>query len=137
MDAVVSFLFKYPSRVWARGDVVWSPVVPVWLVIVLAVVALAVAAVAYARVRGVPRLERGTMFALRTLALLIVVACLLRPTLVVASAVPQRNMLAILLDDSRSMQVSDVGDSTRAAAVARVCTDCASPDRRERGAQCA
>ena len=37
MDAVVSFLFKYPSRVWARGDVVWSPVVPVWLVIVLAV----------------------------------------------------------------------------------------------------
>ena len=85
MDAVVSFLFKYPSRVWARGDVVWSPVVPVWLVIVLAVVALAVAAVAYARVRGVPRLERGTMFALRTLALLIVVACLLRPTLVVAS----------------------------------------------------
>ena len=35
MDAVVSFLFKYPSRVWARGDVVWSPVVPVWLVIFL------------------------------------------------------------------------------------------------------
>lgn len=123
MDAVVSFLFKYPSRVWARGDVVWSPVVPVWLVIMLAVVALVIAAVAYARVRGVPRLERGTMFALRTLALLIVVACLLRPTLVVASAVPQRNMLAILLDDSRSMQVSDVGDSTRAAAVARVFDD--------------
>jgi len=123
MDAVLAFLFKYPSRVWERGDLVWSPVVPWWIVALAAAMALATVVTAYSRVRGVPFRERVLLATLRSLAVLIVVGCLLRPTLVVASAVPQRNLLAIVLDDSRSMQVADVGDTTRAAAVERAFAD--------------
>ena len=36
MDAVLTFLFKYSSRVWERGDVVLSPVAPIWLIAALA-----------------------------------------------------------------------------------------------------
>jgi uncharacterized membrane protein len=57
--------------------------------------------------------------------LLLVAATLLRPTLVVASAVPQRNVLAIVLDDSRSMALADEGAATRAARVERAFADSA------------
>lgn len=126
MDAVLTFLFKYPSRVWERGEFVWSPVVPWWLVAIAAALALAVVVVAYGRVRGVPPRTRVALVAMRTAALFIVVGCLLRPTLVVSSAVSQRNLLAIVLDDSRSMQITDVAGGTRAAAVERAFADSAS-----------
>ena len=42
------------------------------------------------------------------------VLCLLRPTLVVRAAVDQQNVVAVLLDDSRSMQVPDWGGQPRA-----------------------
>jgi uncharacterized membrane protein len=37
----------------------------------------------------------------------VVLFCLFRPTLIVRAAVPQQNVVAILLDDSRSMQIPD------------------------------
>jgi uncharacterized membrane protein len=55
--------------------------------------------------------------------LLLVLGCLLRPGLVIASAVPQRNVLAVLVDDSRSMRIKDVGDTTRLRAMQRVFDD--------------
>jgi uncharacterized membrane protein len=62
----------------------------------------------YARVGGrARRADRIVLGAVRGLALLLLAFCLLRPTLVLSSAVPQRNFLAILLDDSRSMRVPD------------------------------
>jgi uncharacterized membrane protein len=125
MDAVLTFLFKYPTRVWERGDVVWSPVVPMWLVALLAAFAIVVAVSSYRRVVGLPRGPRAGLLMARTAVLLVVVACLLRPTLVVATAVPQRNVLAVLLDDSRSMALRDLGDAPRVDAVARVFADSA------------
>ena len=47
-------------------------------------------------------------------ALALVLFCLFRPTLVVRAAVPQQNVVAVLLDDSRSMQIPDVGRRSRA-----------------------
>ncbi len=125
MDAVLTFLFKYPSRVWERGDVVWSPVVPVWLVVALSVAAVALVAMSYRRIVGLPRGPRAGLLLARTAVLLLVIACLLRPTLVVATAVPQRNVLAVLLDDSRSMALGDLGDGPRTAAVERTFADSA------------
>lgn len=120
MDAVVTFLFKYPSRLWERGEFVLSPVLPVWLIGVLALVAV----VTYRRVQGISTGHRALLLSSRTGALLILVGSLLRPTLVVASAVPQRNVLAILLDDSRSMALKDGGEGTRAEQVERAVADC-------------
>lgn len=123
MDAVLTFLLKYPSRVWERGDVVWSPVLPPWAIALTAIAAIVVTVWAYGRVTGLSRGHRSALGALRLAALLIVVACLARPTLVVASAVPQRNVLAVLLDDSRSMALRDVGTDSRAALVERTFAD--------------
>ena len=123
MDALLTFLLKYPSRVWERGDLVWSPVLPAWMIVLVAVVAIGVTAWSYARVSGLSRTHRVTLGALRLAALLIVVACLARPTLVVASAVPQRNVLAVLLDDSRSMALRDAGTDSRAVLAERTFAD--------------
>ena len=123
MDAVLTFLFKYPSRLWERGEFVLSPVLPIWVIGLLALVAVTVAVFTYRRVQGISTGHRALLLSLRAAALLILVAALLRPTLVVASAVPQRNVLAILLDDSRSMALKDGGEGTRAEQVERAFAD--------------
>jgi hypothetical protein len=117
MDALLAFLFKYPSRVWERGELVWGPVLPAWLLLGLGVAAVAAAVLAPARLRGVGRRDRVVLGALRALTVGILVVALARPMLVVTSAVPQRNVLAILLDDSRSMTLRDLPEGARADAV--------------------
>ncbi len=125
MDAFLSLLFKYPTRVWERGELVWSPVAPAWLIVTVLLLALGLAVWSYQRVQGLSGVHRAVLTALRAATLLLVVGALLRPTLVVASAVPQRNVLAILLDDSRSMALKDGGEQTRAELVARSFADSA------------
>lgn len=125
MDAILAFLFKYPSRVWERGELVWSPALPGWLLVALAVGGVALAIGAQLRLRGVRRRDRIALGALRTLAVVLVITALARPMLVVTTAVPQRNVLAILLDDSRSMTLRDVPGGTRAEAVRTVFGDSA------------
>ncbi|PYR66576.1 MAG: hypothetical protein DMF88_15805, partial [Acidobacteria bacterium] len=51
---------------------------------------------------------------LRMAALGLVVFCLFRPTLVVKAAIPQQNVVAVLMDDSRSMQIGDWDGKPRA-----------------------
>lgn len=123
LESLLTFLFKYSPRVFSRGELVWSPVVPPVAVAALAVGAIGMVAWLYARLGGVSRGDRIVLGALRALALLLVLAMLLRPSLVVASAVPQRNVLAVLFDDSRSQRIADVEGSTRQAAVQRVFAD--------------
>lgn len=123
MDAVLTFLLKYPSRVWERGDVVWSPVLPPWTIALAALVAVGVTLWSYRTVTGLSVAHRLALGALRLSALIIVIACLARPTLVVASAVPQRNVIAVLLDDSRSMALRDDGEVSRATLAERTFAD--------------
>ena len=73
--------------------------------------------------RAVSRVDRGVLGALRATCILIVLACLLRPTVVLSSAVNQRNVFAVLLDDSRSMRLRDVNGATRLVAMQRVYAD--------------
>lgn len=123
IDALISFLFKYPLRVFARGDMVVAPVVPIIALIVAAILAVLFVSLAYARVRTLRPTDRLVLGTLRVLAVLLVIGCLLRPGLVIASAVPQRNVLAIVMDDSRSMRIRDAADTTRLRAVQRVFDD--------------
>jgi hypothetical protein len=117
MDALLTFFFKYPSRVWERGELVWGPVITPVLLLALGTLAVAATIVAHARLKGLRRRDRIALGALRSAVVLLVVGALWRPMLVVTSAVPQRNVLAILLDDSRSMQINDSPEGTRTAAV--------------------
>src|SRR5258708_20717972 len=60
--------------------------------------------------------ERAVLAALRVAALAIVLFCIFRPVLVVRAAVAQQNVVGILIDDSRSMQLPEgnTGTETRA-----------------------
>ena len=65
MDAVLTFLLKYPSRVWERGDVVWSPVLPPWTIALAALVAVGVTLWSYRTVTGLSVAHRLALGALR------------------------------------------------------------------------
>jgi hypothetical protein len=107
-----------------------APVVAPWILAVLAMLAVGLAIFAARRLRGPSRAERITLGTLRALALLLVIACLLRPAVIVSRAVPQRNVLAILVDDSRSMRIADVDSTRRVDAARRVFADSATLVRR-------
>jgi uncharacterized membrane protein len=117
LQTLVTLLIKYPPRVWERGELVWGPVVAPAVLIVAAVVALGLTVYAQSRLIGVRRRERILLGVVRALAIALVLTALARPMLVVTRAVPQRNVLAVLLDDSRSMAIEDVNGGSRAAAV--------------------
>lgn len=76
-----------------------------------ALVAVAAIAVTIATYRTTGRKlrprDRVVLAGLRVALLAVVVFCLFRPVLVVKAAVPQQNFVAVLLDDSRSMQIAD------------------------------
>ncbi len=129
VDAIVTFFFKFPARVFARGDFALAPVVPTIFIAVAAAASVILIAFLYARVSTISPRDRIVLGALRTLAVLLVLGCLLRPGLVIASAVPQRNVFAVVLDDSRSMRIRDIGDTSRLARVQRVFDDTAALSR--------
>ncbi|MGZ8471018.1 MAG: hypothetical protein ACXW61_15070, partial [Gemmatirosa sp.] len=122
LDSVLELLLKYRPALFAQGRLAFDAPSRLTLVVVLGGVALAgLVAWTYARARGgaTPR-DRTLLTGLRVAALAVLVACLLRPVLVLAAAVPRRNTVAILVDDSRSMRVRDWNGRARADAVAQL-----------------
>lgn len=122
-ESVVQFLFKYPSRVFERGDFVLSPVVPPLILGLIALAGVGLVVFMYRQVKGVSLRDRLILGTLRLGALLLLIGCLLRPTVVLSSAVPQRNLLAVVLDDSRSMRLKDVNGASRLEAEQKLLAD--------------
>jgi hypothetical protein len=119
-DALLRWLVKLPPRAFAEGALALAPVLPVVLLAALGVGGTLLVAWRYARVTALPPRGRALLAALRTAALLLLLGLLLRPAVVVASAVPQRNVLAVVVDDSRSMRLpAGDGDTTSRLARAR------------------
>jgi uncharacterized membrane protein len=124
LDRTFELLFKYRPAVFREGRLVLDAPRPLVVALVCAAVALGAVVVAtYLRVgraAGATGTARGGrhagLMALRVAALALVAACLLRPTLVLATAVPRRNTVAVLVDDSRSMRVPDWTLGGRSAA---------------------
>jgi uncharacterized membrane protein len=114
-DTLFQALFSYRPVVFQQGEFRFD-VTTASLVAALVVAVIGAAAVfTYRRVRveeGRLR-DRVVLTSLRLAALGLVLFCLFRPTLVVRAAVDQQNVVAILLDDSRSMQIPDVGEKPR------------------------
>ncbi|HVZ49092.1 MAG TPA: vWA domain-containing protein, partial [Gemmatimonadaceae bacterium] len=115
LGALFEFLFKYRPAVFAQGDLTFGAPVSVVVIALLAVAIGVPALMTYFRVRGksTPR-DRLVLTGLRVAALLVLVACLFRPMLLLSEAVPRRNFIGVLLDDSRSMRIADRGARTRA-----------------------
>ncbi len=123
LESVFTALFKYPPRVFQRGDFVLAPVLPAALLALAAVATLVLVGVLYSRTRAVKTRDRIVLGVLRAVSVLLLLACLFRPTMVLSSAVPQRNVLAVVFDDSRSMRLHDVNGGTRLAAMQGVFAD--------------
>ncbi len=126
LEAVFAFLFKFPPYLYRRGELALAPAFPPGVLIAAGAAAFLVLLLALRGVRTpTPLRDRLILGGLRVVVYLILAGCLLRPVLLLSRAVPQRNVLGILLDDSRSMRLADQGGATRLDAVRRVFGDSA------------
>jgi uncharacterized membrane protein len=123
LESLFRFLFEYRPVVFQQGEFRFAPASGSYLALVLAAVAALVVVLSYRRLgmnaSPAPSGSAGRGFVSRhlppalvllslRLALIALLAiCLFRPVLLVKAAVDQQNFLAVLIDDSRSMQIGD------------------------------
>ncbi len=108
LDGLFHFLFKYRPTEFANGDLAFGAPFSVVLLLLAGAVIAVPAVLSYAGVRGrATRRDRWVLGTLRVAALAVLVICLFRPMLLLSAAVPQRNYVGVLVDDSRSMRIAD------------------------------
>jgi uncharacterized membrane protein len=117
LESLFRFLFEYRPVVFQQGEFRFAPASGSYLALVIAALAAGVLVYSYTRLEVTPpsagsaarrpRHPAAVLLALRLALLALVAACLYRPVLVVKAAVDQQNFLAVLIDDSRSMQIAD------------------------------
>ncbi|MGE3957290.1 MAG: glutamine amidotransferase [Vicinamibacterales bacterium] len=114
MSWLFNVLFKYPAFVFRQGDFTFATSRTAMTVLIAIGAVAAASLITYRAVKsdGHPR-ERAVLVAIRLALLLLLLFCLLRPSLVLRAAVPQQNFLGILIDDSRSMTIADRDEKPR------------------------
>jgi len=115
LGALFEFFFKYRPAVFQQGDFAFGAPAPMAILLLVGAAIAVPAVLSYRRVRAKssPR-DRTVLRALRIAALVVLIVCLLRPMLLLNAAVPQRNFVGVLIDDSRSMQIADRAGRQRA-----------------------
>jgi uncharacterized membrane protein len=115
-ESLFEALFSHRPIVFEQGDFRFDVTTSSLVATAIVGIVVAAAILTYRRVRvdeGRLR-DRIVLTTLRVAALGLVLFCLFRPTLVVRAAVNQQNVVAVLLDDSRSMQIPDHDGKPRA-----------------------
>lgn len=114
LESVFSFLFKYRPLVFERGDLAFTAPVSALLAAAVAAAVAVPTLFLYGRVKGkTRRRDRAVLSVLRTCIIALVLFSLFRPVLVLSTVVPQRNVVGILVDDSRSMRIADMDGKAR------------------------
>jgi uncharacterized membrane protein len=108
------FLFKYPFAAFQRGEFVLLGSGPRWLLTVLILVSVAglglLVRARWARsAESLRNWRLGVLWALESLTVVTLWVLLWRPALAITELKPRQNIVAILVDDSRSMGLSDSG----------------------------
>ena len=119
VDFMFELLFKYPASLFHKGQFVFLTPWPLWL---LALAILAAAGLLFWHVRR----NHGMLSGLRPLGIWVLETCMIalilfllwHPALSVATLRPQQNVVAVLVDDSRSMSIADASGTREAAAKA-------------------
>src|SRR5579863_353790 len=116
------FFFKYPRSVYARGQFALLGAWPKWILVVLILTAGAgLAWLIRSRLAQAAPVMRGWrawfIWGLQTLLAALVLVLLWQPAITVAELKPQQNIIAVLVDDSRSMGISENGLTRQAQAV--------------------
>ena len=116
------FLFKYPAPTFSKGQFVLLGPWPKWALL-LAVLAAAAGLGWLIRSRlpgAAPRLRNwraGIIWLLQAALATLVLILLWQPAITVAELKPQQNIIAVLVDDSRSMSLANGGTTRLAQAV--------------------
>src|SRR6266545_2136945 len=110
-------LFKYPASIFQKGHFVLLTPWPAWLLAAGVVVAAAALFWHIRRQRGgLDGARPVAIWLLETALVALLLFLLWHPALSVATLRPQQNVVAVLLDDSRSMTIKDASGSRLDAA---------------------
>jgi uncharacterized membrane protein len=121
------FLFKYPASIFSKGEFVLLGGWPKWFLLLL-VLATAVGLAVLIRARlpkaaaPIRNWRAGIIWFLEFFLATVVLVLLWQPAITVAELKPQQNIIAVLVDDSRSMAIADQG-APRAALAAKALQD--------------
>jgi uncharacterized membrane protein len=116
------FLFKYPISIFSKGEFVLLGAWPKWILFLL-VLGTAAGLGWWIRLRlpgaapGVRRWRAGVLWLLQSFLAGLLLVLLWQPAITVAELKPQQNVIAVLVDDSRSMAISEDGSTRQAQAV--------------------
>jgi len=115
------FLFKYPSPVFTKGRFVLLSAWPAWLLLVLiAVAAGGIALLILWRLRkDAPKLRSWQVvliWATQSALVALVLLLLWQPAMLVSELSSQQNIIAVVVDGSRSMSIADSDGKTRESA---------------------
>ncbi|MCU1341416.1 MAG: Threonine dehydrogenase [Candidatus Acidoferrum typicum] len=116
------FLFKYPRAVFTKGELVLLGAWPKW---VLALFLLAAAAGLAWLIRSrlpqasphIRNWKAGAIWLLQFALAALLLILLWQPAIMVAELRPQQNIIAVLVDDSRSMAIAENGATRESQAV--------------------
>ena len=106
------FFFKYPIPVFSKGQFVLLGAWPGWVLLLLVVASTAgLGLLIWSRLpQAAPNISKwraGAVWALQSLLIATVLVLLWQPAITVAELAPQQNVIAVVLDDSRSMAIAD------------------------------
>ena len=113
-------LFKYPSAVFRKGQFVLLGKWPAWLLVVVtgaAVVGLALL-IRWRLQNAAPEVRNWrawTVWGMQSAFLALVLFLLWQPAIIVAELSSQQNIIAVVVDDSRSMSIADSDGRPREA----------------------
>jgi uncharacterized membrane protein len=116
------FFLKYPRSVYSRGQFALLGAGPKWMLVLL-ILAAAVGLAWLIRSRlaqAAPVMHSWrawVIWGLQTLLAAFLLVLLWQPAITVAELKPQQNIIAVLVDDSRSMAISEDGSTRQSQAV--------------------
>ncbi len=126
------FFFKYPMPVFSKGKFVLLGAWPGWVLAAAdrSRALLGLAVLIWSRLpqaaANISRWRAGAVWLLQSLLIATVLVLLWQPAITVAELAPQQNVIAVVLDDSRSMAIADSGSdgkATREAAAQKALED--------------
>lgn len=116
------FLFKYPRSVYSRGQFSFLGAWPLWVLVLFIVVAAAgLAWLIRSRLKDAAPVMQSwrawVIWGLQSILAAAVLMLLWQPAITISELKPQQNIIAVLVDDSRSMAITEDGSTRQAQAV--------------------
>lgn len=116
------FLFKYPAAVFSKGSLVLLGSWPKWVLAAGLVLSAALLVIPLWRKRPPGKLSArdlrlAALWGLQSAVAAALLVLLWEPALSVTALKPQQNIIALVMDDSRSMGLADIGMTRQQAAL--------------------